>query len=168
VIPEFPSIADGTVTDSDGHKWLGDKSFLVGGGGWRVSGGGTVTSKSLEKRKERVSNEENGLADVEVDSDEDEEVSCYFSLQDLFLMSGWQWEAKQRKLEELSNYFIEAGKILKTQAVYRSKTWINSIVTRNNGAGLGKDVVELVKDIWYVESTSWKRLPTWPWNKIEA
>jgi len=75
--------------------------------------------------------------------------------------------AKRRRLVELGEALIEAGNILKAQALLADNMWMDNILDRHGGAGLAHEVVGFVEDIRHVENGR-KRLPTWPRNRTEA
>lgn len=75
---------------------------------------------------------------------------------------------KRARIRKLADTLGEAREILLSQLDYGDELWMDSVLERSNGAGLGKDVVHFVTDIRHYEVTSRKRPTTWPRNKQES
>lgn len=182
VVPEYSDVEEGSITDGDDHKWLGNAKLWTGGGGWRLLSTTEASARILGKRKERsssVDHEEErssrpyGSSDfsdgVGFDSDDDEQV-CHESFVAYNHTSQilYQAERDEQDLERLAEIFINAAKIIKSQAPLRNHIWANSTLRCHNGSSLGHDVVDMVHDIQQIELSGHKRLPTWPRNKNES
>ncbi|XP_006462497.1 hypothetical protein AGABI2DRAFT_119353 [Agaricus bisporus var. bisporus H97] len=151
-IHDTERLDSGSITDGDDHTWLGEKSALSGGGGW----------KSAQKRKKPTDAEDthprkkNATSNVETshsipiidltgtsegaDSDEEEEIDRHVD-----------------RALHLAKIFRRASEIFTEQAKSRSALWLRSISHR----GIGNDLEQLVKDIERVEGSARKRDTTW-------
>jgi hypothetical protein len=63
---------------------------------------------------------------------------------------------------------MDAAQYLEENADVADLTWLNSLLDRNSGRGLGHDLVNFVQDMRLKTETGRKRLPTWPTNKTQA
>ncbi|KAG6808563.1 hypothetical protein H0H92_003721 [Tricholoma furcatifolium] len=173
---------DGGITDGDDHLWLGQKSVLRGGGGWRdliqneerafldkranPNDGAQDPGPSRNKRKR---------TDVEVidltnssPPPETLDIPLITSIPGLSLRSSspiaygsddeLQTDLLREELLVKATKFEEAAKIFRSQAgLQQNSMWMKHVHNHK----VGNDVSALVDDITYYERTGRKQDTTW-------
>ncbi|TFK49160.1 hypothetical protein OE88DRAFT_477680 [Heliocybe sulcata] len=156
------------VTDDDDHVWVraGDSKAGRVGNEWRILIT-DVAAAVLGKRKEGSSS---GQPSLVVRDPEDESWARRASAVELDLDSDDEQDIQHdlTRLAELADMLSEAADIIRSQIPHKNHIWTNSILNRNSGVGLGRDVADLVQDVRRLEITGRIRGTTWPRNGREA